>query len=349
MSLYQRKDSPHWWVKLSHNGRTLQRSTGTSDRAKAQEYHDKLKASLWDQERLGIKPSYTWNEAVVKWLAETRHKASRADDILLLRRLDKHLNGVVLSRITRQTIDGIIESRLADGVTNATVNRLLAVLRAILRKAAMEWEWIDRHPKVPSLPERMRRDRFLTRAEADRLIAELPQHLAAMVRFSLETGLRQANVTGLRWSQVDLANRRAWIHADQAKARRAIGVPLSAAAVIVIREQIGKHPDYVFSYKGKPVIHVNNHAWLKALKRAGISGFRWHDLRHTWASWHAQAGTPMHVLQELGSWRSSEMVRRYAHLSVDHLADYVERASGHLRLVADNPSVATIQLREQKA
>lgn len=346
MSLFKRSDSPNWWVKLSHNGRRIQRSSGTSDKAKATEYHDKLKSSLWDQERLGIKPSYAWNDAVVRWLAETKHKASRSDDILLLRRLDKHLDGVMLSRITRQTVDGIIASRLSDGASNATVNRLLAVLRAVLRKAVYEWEWIDRHPKVPSLPEQMRRTRFLTRVEADRLIAELPEHLAAMVRFALETGLRKANVTGLQWSQVDLVNRRAWIHADQAKARRAIGVPLSAAAVIVIREQIGKHPESIFTYRGKPVRQVNNQAWQKALKRAGIANFRWHDLRHTWASWHAQAGTPMHVLQELGSWRSSEMVRRYAHLSVDHLAEYVDRVSGHLRLVADSPKVATIRLRD---
>jgi len=69
------------------------------------------------------------------------------------------------------------------------------------------------------------------------------------------------------------------------------------------------------------------------LKRAGINNFRWHDLRHTWASWHVQAGTPLHVLQELGGWESVEMVRRYAHLSTTHLAEYVDRMSGTLELV----------------
>ena len=63
-----------------------------------------------------------------------------------------------------------------------------------------------------------------------------------------------------------------------------------------------------------------------------IENFRWHDLRHTWASWHVQAGTPLHVLQELGGWESVEMVRRYAHLSTDHLAEYVERMSGTLKV-----------------
>ena len=59
-----------------------------------------------------------------------------------------------------------------------------------------------------------------------------------------------------------------------------------------------------------------------ALKRAGIEDFRWHDLRHCWASWHVQNGTPLFALQELGGWESPEMVRRYAHLSACHLAPY---------------------------
>lgn len=126
------------------------------------------------------------------------------------------------------------------------------------------------------------------------------------------------------------------------KARKAIAVPLSAAAVVVLRGQIGKHSTHVFSCRGHPVRHVNTKAWRLGLQRAGIESFRWHDLRHTWASWHVQAGTPVHVLQELGGWECVEMVRRYAHLST-HLTDYVDRVSS-LRLVA-REGVATIQLR----
>jgi integrase len=124
---------------------------------------------------------------------------------------------------------------------------------------------------------------------------------------------------------VDLVRRTAWIHPDQAKARKAIAVPLSAAAVIVLREQIGKHPERVFTYRGKPVTQVSTKTWYQALKRAGIADFRWRDLRHAWASWHVQQGTPLHALQELGGWESAEMVRRYAHLTADHLAPYADR------------------------
>ena len=123
-------------------------------------------------------------------------------------------------------------------------------------------------------------------------------------------------------------------------------MPLSAAAVIVLRERLGEHPAYVFSYRGKPIKQVNTKAWKHALARAGIADFRWHDLRHTWASWHVQAGTPLYALQEMGGWESVEMVRRYAHLSSEHLAQYADRMSGGLKAVEDGDR-ATIWLREQ--
>ena len=72
-------------------------------------------------------------------------------------------------------------------------------------------------------------------------------------------------------------------------------------------------------------MQVGTKAWRAAVARAGIEDFRWHDLRHTWASWHVQHGTPLYALQELGGWSDTEMVRRYAHLSSDHLSDYAQR------------------------
>ncbi len=243
--------------------------------------------------------------------------------------------GIEQASRPREVLDDLTKSRLSDGVSNATVNRMLEVVRAILRRAEREWEWLERAPHVRMLSQTKRRVRWLTREEADRLLAELPDHLAAMARFALATGLREANVVKLEWSQVDLDRRCAWIHADQAKARKAIPVPLNAEAVLVLRQQAGKHSSRVFTYQGEPVTKANNHAWRKALVRAGIRNFRWHDLRHTWASWHVQQGTPLHALQELGGWSDYEMVRRYAHLSVEHLAEYADGLS-ELRLVSTN-------------
>ncbi len=196
------------------------------------------------------------------------------------------------------------------------------MVRSILNSAKDNWEWLDTVPKVKLLPEPKKRLRWLTQEEANLLLTELPEHLKAMARFTLVTGLRESNVTGLQWSQLDMQRCCAWIHADQAKAEKAIGIPLNDEAMEVIRLQKGKHDTYVFTYEGEPVTRANNHAWRKALARAGIKDFRWHDLRHTWASWHVQNGTPLHVLKELGGWADLTMVLRYAHLSSQHLQEY---------------------------
>jgi len=334
MSLCKRGSS--WWVDVAApNGERIRRTAGTASKTLAQEYHDRLKSELWRISKLGEKPRRTWNEAAVRWLKESGHKATLDQDKAHLRWLDQYLGGKYLDSISRALIDRITAAKVAKGVTNATVNRPLEVVRAILRKCVNDWEWLDRAPQIRMLKEPNRRVRFLARHEAQRLLAELPEHLAAMAAFSLATGLRRANVTGLQWTQVDLVRRLAWIHPDQAKARKAIAVPLNAEAVVIIRGQIGRHATHVFSFRGRPIRQVSTKAWYQALQRAGIENFRWHDLRHTWASWHVQNGTPLFALQELGGWESPEMVRRYAHLSAEHLAPYADRLCA-LR-VADDP------------
>lgn len=286
-----------------------------------------MKAEAWRIKNLGDKPKHLWQEATVRWLTEQSHKRSLIDDKRHLNWLHDHLFDTELDAITKARVEDIKQAKMATGVTNATVNRMLALLRSVLNRAVKEWEWIDKAPHIRLLPEAQARVRWLTQAEAVTLIAELPDHLAAMARFTLATGLRSSNVTRLEWEQVDLLRRCAWIYADQAKGNKAIAVPLNDDALAVVRAQIGKNETFVFTYKGNPVEWANNTAWRNALKRADIKDFRWHDLRHTWASWHIQNGTPVHVLQELGGWSDIEMVRRYAHLSTNHLSGYASNSS----------------------
>jgi integrase len=152
---------------------------------------------LWRIAKLREKPRRNWNKAVVRWLKEKSHKATLKGDVNLLRRLDPFLGGKDLSSITRATLDKITDAKLAQGCSNATVNRTLALVRAILCQCVNEWERLDRVPPVRMLREPTRRIRFLAHEEAQRLLTELPEHLADMATFSLATGLRAANVTGL--------------------------------------------------------------------------------------------------------------------------------------------------------
>ncbi len=328
MSLRKRKSA--WWIDfIAPDGERIRRSAQTDNKAQAQELHDKLKSEIWRLQRLGDRPRRIWQDAAVRWLREMSHKATHESDIAKLRWLDRYLAGKELGSISRAVIDTITQAKLNERCSNATVNRTLSLLRAILRRCERDWEWIDRAPAVRLLKEPSRRIRFLTREQAVTLLNELPPHLRSMATFALSTGLRRRNVTGLTWEQVDLERKLAWVHPDQAKGRKAIGVPLNDTALSVLRAQIGRHPELVFTYEGKPVFQVSSMAWYKALKRAGIENFRWHDLRHTWASWHVQNGMPLFALQEMAGWETEKMVRRYAHLGVGHLAAYADNLQFH--------------------
>ncbi len=142
--------------------------------------------------------------------------------------------------------------------------------------------------------------------------------------FALATGLRQGNIKSLTWDQVDFPRRIVTIEHGDTKNNEALGVPLNDLAISVLQRQMGKQCEYVFTYAGRPIGQVNTKHWRAALKRAGITDFRWHDLRHTWASWLRQNDVPTWVLQELGGWKSEAMVRRYAHMSVKHLQPYAD-------------------------
>jgi integrase len=328
MSLYRRPDSKYWWAAITcPDGGTVRLSTKTADRKAAEAWCAQTQHEAWQQQRLGVKPKYLWDEAVVKWCEETMHKVSHQDDLAKFRWLNPYLGGVVLNDISREQIAQIAEIK-AQEASCSTANRYLALIRAVCRRAVHEWEWIDKVPKVRLYPEPKRRIRFLTIEEVDALLKRLPDHQRSLTMFALATGLRQANVLRLQWNQVNLTQRLAWIHADQAKAREAIAVPLNELAMSVLNRQRGRHDQCVFTYKGRPVSQANTRVWRKALADLGIENFRWHDLRHTWASWLAMNGATLSELQELGGWKSASMVRRYAHLSANHLMKVSSKLDG---------------------
>jgi integrase len=269
-------------------------------------------------------------------LKERADKASIKDDTKRLRWLHRHLGKLHLDEITPDILDRVIDAKQAEGVKNATVNRYLALIRAILRRAARKWRWLNAAPEIEMLAEPKGRVRWLARAEADRLARALPEHVAEPYRFALATGLRQRNVFNLQWDQCDLARKTVWVHADQSKNGKALGVPLSSEALAVLRRQRGKHPTHVFVWCGRPIRRFDSETWKRGLRRAELGpDVCWHvATRHTWASWHVMEGTPLYVLKELGGWSTLAMVQRYAHLAPEHLRAYADNASRPLVTIA---------------
>jgi integrase len=342
MSIYRRKDSPSWWIKLppipGEGGKSLQVSAGTADKRKAQEFHDRLKAARWEQSKLGAKPRRSWQEAVVRFLEETVEKRCHGDDKARFVWLDAELGGKYLDQIDRDVIDRIKAQR-AKIATKATANRYLSLIRRVLRKAALEWEWLDKVPNIRLFQEGGGRVRALTFDDFLRLYRELPAHLADMALFSVATGLRQSNVKGLRWTNVNLDLRHAWVQAEEHKNGKPHAVPLNDTAMAVLLKRQGQHSSHVFTYEGKPIIQVSTKAWRNALERAGIDDFRWHDLRHTFATWHRQAGTPTHELQRLGGWKTLAMVERYAHIAPEGLQKAASRLDNVLGYAMATPEI----------
>jgi integrase len=135
----------------------------------------------------------------------------------------------------------------------------------------------------------------------------------------------------------------AWLDHGTTKNGEGRGIPLNKDAVLALRSVQANHPRWCFTFGGVHLKSIGK-AWKRALARAGISGFRFHDLRHTWASWHVMSGTTLQELMELGGWKSCEMVLRYAHLAPEHLSTAAARIERTLKNVEFN---STISLRSK--
>ena len=309
-----RKRGETWWIDIQHNGRRIRKSADTPVRAEAQRMHDEIRAELWKSKPQG----HTLAEALKLWLtASTRS------------RNDKNAIKLLLSIYPSRPLEEITGHDIYDALASkgpAWANRIANIIRATL-KLALDRGWIEKQPIIKKRDEPKTRTEFLTWEQSIRLLAELPHHLAMMAAFSLATGLRQSNVTGLTWAQVDMKRKIAWVHADEAKAGKIIHIPLSSTALQILQDQTGEHETHVFAYNGEPIAgQLSTKAWRNARERAGLGNFRWHGLRHTWASWHVQNGTPLPVLKELGGWESMDMVMRYAHLAPSHISAWAGNA-----------------------
>ena len=340
MALVKRPGSPFWWIRLSVpkelrvrvGTSRIQQSTGTTDKVLAQELHAKVQAGMWRQDKLGELPDATLRQAVDRWKLHAKtHKLRNVADVLSMLEwwCDKLGEHRPLSRITRRDIMAAVEGKMTIPKSStekprpaspARINRYLAAIRRVLKLAAGPWEMIESCPEITLLPEPKGRVRAADKEELKKMVAELPQHYRPPFLLALSTGLRKGNVVPLEWPQVDLERRRLLVDADDFKTGKDFGIPLNDTAMAILQAQKGKHDTAVFTQAdGKPLKDIKHRTWSAALKRAGVENFRWHDLRHTWATMLVEAGEDLDRIQKLGGWESREMVERYAHFRTEHL------------------------------
>jgi integrase len=324
--LYRRKDSRYWWISLVlPNGQRVCQSTGCVELTDAEAYAVRLQSEMLEARRQGVPGVFVWQQAVMRYLEEFAEKRSLSDDKDHLKKLDPYLRSLRLDAIDMTVLQPfIVERKSKDGVSNATVNRALEVVRRMLNVAHQDWRWLRAVPKIRMLKEPRRRVRFLRHEEADRLIDALPAHMRPIVRFALATGCRAGEILGLEWTRVDLNRKVAWLDHGTTKSGDGRGIPLNADAVAALEATWGQHPRWCFTFAGRRIRQIGS-AWDRARERAGITDFRFHDLRHPWASWHVQSGSSLPELMELGGWKSYEMVLRYAHLAPEKLSSVASR------------------------
>lgn len=237
----------------------------------------------------------------------------------------------------------------------ATVARYMAILSQAFTIAVQEWEWLDSNPmrkvKKPSLPQP--RARFLSDAERTRLLqackASSCPLLYPIVVIALSTGARYSEIMHLTWEQVDLARGVARLERTKNKERRTL--PLTHHALEVMKEhhELEGYPNtgWVFPRQdGLAPMEIRKH-WLAALETAGIIDFRFHDLRHSAASYLAMNGASLAEIAEVLGHKTLQMVKRYAHLSDQHVSKVVESMNRAIFDEPANDNVAVLKHREK--
>lgn len=248
----------------------------------------------------------------------------------LLRRLDEDLGTLPLDAITpavlRQWRD-----QLRPGRKPGTVRQYLDTLSGILTIAVHELEWLEKHPlkgvkKPPPSPGRVR---ILSPEERQRLLGACQQSvnttLYPLVFVALTTGARRGELLSLSWRDVDLE--RGYLRLAQTKNGERRPVPVPSVTLALLRACLdGQSVDaWVFPRRSAKTPFPGEHAWRGALKRAQVEDFRFHDLRHTFASYLAMSGATLAEIAEVLGHKTLTMTRRYAHFTATHTRGIVEK------------------------
>jgi len=341
----------------------------TDAKAWAQKTEAAMKEGRFFPERR--KQTKTLAELADRYIREVCPEKKSAAEITRLLEWWKAEHGhLVLANLTAEALteirDELATKPSARGkggsiISGSTVNRYMGALSQALTMASREWGWMTDNPirNVTKKKETRGRVRMLTDGERDKLLvacrASGAWYLEPAVILALCTGMRRGEILGLRWADIDL--KRARLTLDETKNGERRGVALAGPALEVLKELAKVRiidNDRVFHGTGS-----FEHSWQRAVTKAKIIDFRFHDLRHTAASYLAMKGaSPSEIAAVLGH-KTLQMVKRYAHLHDEHIAGVVSRMvetnlggvtySGPTAKVAPKGEVVPLPVRRKRA
>jgi integrase len=351
--LIKRGDTWHIDKHVKGYGRICE-STGSSRFKEAQSILTHRLEELRRAMVFGIRPTRTFREAATKYLNENLHKRSIGRDALDLRTIEPFIGALALNRVHDGTLQAFIRSRLhKDRVAVGTVNRTLAVVRRVLNLAARKWRddqgltWLDTSPLIELLPDDARRQPYPLSWEEQRLLfSELPQHLARMALFKVNTGTREQEVVQLRWDWEfripELRTSVFVVPREYVKNKSDRLVVLNDVALSVINGVRRDHPTRVFVYRGRAVKRIGNAGWQRARIRAadryesvigescpdGFRRCRVHDLKHTFGRRLRAAGVGFEDRQDLLGHKSGKVTTEYSAPELANLIAASNRVCG---------------------
>lgn len=340
--LQQPARAPIYYVCWHDGQRQCRRSTGTGERAEADQIFARWLLDRQDQQRgLSTSPRYPHEVAIIDILdafAENRSAKVRFPERInfAVMRLATWWSDRKVDAVFPLSCEAYCDARLKQGVKLATVTKELSVLRASLKWAQKNGRLIS-IPNVETPPRQDPKDRFLIVSEAARLLwaarhePKSRLHLPLFILIAIYMGARSEAILSLKWTQVDLVNGTidfspsGWVRTKKGRAKN----PMPAKLRWFMEKAHARATSpYVLSYHGEPIKRIVK-GFRNACKHAGLDGVTPHTLRHTCATWQAQAGVDLH---QIGGWLGHSDPRTtmiYAHHHPDHKKQSVVALSRH--------------------
>jgi len=326
------KQGENWFIDFRYRGKRYQKKIGPQKR-QAELALQKTKVAIAENKFFDVekKSQVLFADMSQEYLDRYSklNKKSTSRDITSLKHLKPFFGSKILSEINPLIIEDYKAQRLNEGCAKGTVNRELALFKHIYTKA-IEWGKTKENPvkRVKLFRENNQRTRYLEKGELGSLIDACPEFLRSIVLLAVNTGMRQGEILSLTWQAVDLT--KGIITLRETKNGEIRFVPLNSTAkgiLLHLRAKCNPDSPYVFcDGKGRPLTRFGSvrGTFERAVEKAQIRDFRFHDLRHTFASHLVMSGADILTVKELLGHKTLAMTLRYSHLSPNFKRSTVE-------------------------
>ncbi len=323
-------------------GGWLRESTGTSSRNKAEQVLIRRLAELEEKARRHEAVIFTFEEAALRYLEEIAHKSSADTMAMHLDQLFPFIGDLPVAQVHDGTIRLFIEQQRERGLSPKSINNALGVVSIVLNRAARVWRDTDGRPwlaQAPALISRLpvkgqqAKPYPLSWREQDRLLKVLPRHIADATLFAVNTGCREQEVCQLRWDwEVVLPDSGTFVFVLPASATKTSTervVVLNTIARRVIEGRRGIDKEFVVTYRDKPIGKLNNTAWKRAWRLAGLPTEKGilkgvHNLRHTFGKRLRSAGIPLETRKALLGHANGDITTHYSAAELGELINAAE-------------------------